>query len=144
MSTRPRQRHSKRGALSNTVWTIIGIAVALVMASLVYTFTMRGVAGVAQLTVKGIQISSSRLVAEIRNIGMGNVKIEKILVLDENGNNIRCTLTTVKKDDLTTKLPVLLRSSDILTAYFSGRECQDAATIIVETNAGIFKGTVVS
>ncbi len=144
MSIGSSQRKLRRGALASAVWTIIGIAVALIVASLVYAYATHGAAGVVQLTVRGVQVSSSQIIVEIRNTGIGNVKVNQVVALNDKGSEIKCTVSTVKRNGNTVSLPVMLRSGDTLTVYLTGSQCQDAVTVLVETDAGVFKGIVSS
>jgi len=136
----------RKGALASTVWTIIGVAIALVVAALIYAYTTHGAAGAVQLTIRGIQVSSSEVIVNVRNTGLGNVKINGVTLLDENGNTIRnCRLSSVVKNGVTMRgLPVLLRSGDTLTMYFRGSECQNAVTALIRTSAGVYKGIISS
>ncbi len=136
---------SRRGALSDIVWAIVGILASVTLGAIIYTLMTGGISSSAQIAVNGYLIGNSKLIVDIRNIGVGEVRIKSIKLFDSSGNEIsNCELSSVSLNNQKLKLPITIRPGQVLSIYFEGSQCYDVYTIVVYTNYGIYRGYVSS
>ncbi|GEM_PF-1059241 len=127
---------SRKGALSNIVWAMIGMLMAAILGAVVYLVVMHGLGANAQLAVSAYTIGSSKLIVDIKNIGTGTVTIQSVQALDYQGTTLKCSIDTVSLRGTTTQLPTTLKPGDTLTITLTGTDCINAYRIIVKTTTG--------
>ncbi len=127
---------SRRGALSNIVWAMIGMLMAAILGAVVYLVVMHGLGANAQLAVSAYTIGNSKLIVDIKNIGTGTVTVQDVRVLDYQGTTLKCDISTVNLRGSSTKLPTTLKPGDTLTITLTGSDCVNAYRVMVQTTTG--------
>ncbi len=133
---------SRKGALSNIVWAMIGMLMAAVLGAIVYVVVMHGLGANGQLTVNAYTVGNSKIIVDLKNIGTGTVTIQSVQVLDYQGNTLKCSVETASLRGGTVTLPVTLKPGDTLTITMTGTACVNAYRIIVQTTTGTQIGYV--